>query len=141
MADTPPILLVDDEENDLLLFRRAATKAGLVYPVETARDGEEAAARLRHHPVPLVVVVDLKMPRRTGFELLRWIRSTPSLRRLPVVIFTSSAQEADVNMAFDLGANAYLVKPVTSAELVEVVALLGSWWGRNPRPVVSPAGG
>lgn len=141
--ESPPILVVDDETNDLLLFRRAASKAGLAYPIETANDGEEAVERLSRlgAPVPLVVVLDLKMPRRTGFEVLEWVRSQPGLRRLPVVIFTSSAQEGDVNRALDLGASSYLVKPVSSAELVEVVTLLAAYWGRTPRPTLTPPGG
>jgi CheY-like chemotaxis protein len=143
VAELAPILVVDDEANDLLLFRRAASKAGIAHPVETASDGEEAILRLQDAgaPIPLVVVLDLKMPRRTGFEVLEWVRGHAGLRRLPIVIFTSSAQDADVNRAFDLGASSYLVKPVTSAELAEVVTLLASYWGRNPRPALHRGGG
>lgn len=136
----PPFLVVDDDGNDLLLFRRAAERAGIPYPVEVAEDGDEAIVRLGQadRPIPLVVVVDLKMRGCSGFDLLRWVRAQPGLKRLPVVIFTSSNQDEDVAMAWELGASGYLVKPVSNAERVALVQLLASWWGANARPRFGP---
>ena len=128
-----PILVVDDDENDLVLFRRAAEKARIANPVVALSDGDAVidwlSAFLRDdRPEPVVVLLDLKMPRRSGFDVLQWVRAQPGLRRLPVVVFTSSAQDPDVNRAYDLGANSYLVKPVTFETLVEMMRAVGLYW-------------
>ncbi len=137
MADPHPILLVDDDPNDVFLFKRAATKSRLANPIHTAADGEEAVEYLKKLQdeggtdsgnAPVVVILDLKMPRKTGFEVLEWLRDQPGLRRLPVVVFTSSAQDPDVNRAYDLGANSHLVKPVTFEDLLEMMKTLGLYW-------------
>lgn len=136
------ILLVEDDENDILLIRRAFQKANVINPLVVVRDGEEAVAYLADldgRPVPEVILLDLKLPRRDGFEVLEWLRAQPGLRRLPVVILTSSSQMPDIQRAYDLGANSYLVKPVSFDGLLEMVRTLGFYWlilNQKPDPLL-----
>ena len=129
-----PVLVVDDDDDDLFNFQRAAAKAGLANPVVCLRNGEEAVEYLKgggegaRNEEPVVVVLDLKMPRMSGFEVLEWLRQQPGLRRLPVIVFTSSSQDPDVQRAYDLGANSYLVKPISFGALVETLGALGLYW-------------
>jgi CheY-like chemotaxis protein len=131
------ILLVEDDPNDALLVQRAFRKANLANPVHLVSDGDQAVAYLggeggyadrQRHPVPVIVLLDLKLPRRSGLEVLTWIRQQPRLKRLPVVILTSSKESADVNRAYDLGANSYLLKPVDFTALLELVKALNLYW-------------
>lgn len=133
----PPILLVEDDPNDVLLIRRAFTKARLANPVQSVEDGDQAVSYLagagpyadrQSYPLPVVVLLDLKLPRRSGLDVLAWLRQQEGLRRLPVVVLTSSRESADVNRAYDLGANSYLVKPVTFDALLELVQTLQLYW-------------
>src|SRR5438105_7704904 len=105
------ILHVEDDSNDVLLFQHACRKAGLDVNLQVVPDGEEAVAYLEgkaqfknrdEHPFPTLVVLDLKLPRVNGFDVLAWMRNEQSLRRLPVIILTSSCQQADVKRAYDL---------------------------------------
>src|SRR5262245_57504279 len=114
------ILVAEDDEFEVLLLRRAFTKAGVEAPVTFVRDGQEALDYFqrqhgfsdeRVHPMPTLLVLDLKMPRLDGFDVLKWLRQQPGLRRLLVVVLTSSSEASDVNRAYDLGANSYLRKP------------------------------
>lgn len=132
-----PILLVEDDPNDVLLLQRAFRKANLANPVHVIADGDQAVAYLAgegayadraRHPLPVLVLLDLKLPRRSGHEVLEWVRAQPGLRRLRVVVLTSSERTADVDRAFDLGANAYLVKPVDLERLVEMVRTIDAFW-------------
>jgi CheY-like chemotaxis protein len=131
------ILLVEDDPNDVLLIQRAFRKAKLTDAIQVARDGEEAVNYLAGHgayadrnryPLPVLVLLDLKLPRKSGFEVLEWIRVQPGLRRLPVVVLTSSAEMLDINRAYDLGTNSYLVKPVSFDALLDMVKKLGVYW-------------
>jgi CheY-like chemotaxis protein len=143
------ILLVEDDANDVILIRRAFAKAEIKNPVYTVEDGDAAVAYLAgegtyadrdDHPLPGVVLLDLKLPRRSGLEVLEWVRQSPTLRRLPIVVLTSSRESADVNRAYDLGANSYLVKPVGFDALTDLVRILqGYWVGWNERPEIEPA--
>jgi len=143
------ILLVEDDANDVILIRRAFAKAEIKNPVYTVEDGDAAVAYLAgegtyanrgDHPLPGVVLLDLKLPRRSGLEVLEWVRQSPTLRRLPVVVLTSSRESADVNRAYDLGANSYLVKPVGFDALTDLVRILqGYWVGWNEKPEIEPA--
>ena len=133
----PVFLLVEDDENDVLLIQRAFRKAHMANPVHVVRDGDEAVAYLagsgeyadrERFPLPMLVLLDLKLPRRSGFEVLEWLRAQPGLRRLPVVVLTSSDQAVDVNRAHDLGANSNLVKPGSIETLIDMVKTLDLYW-------------
>ena len=141
------ILLVEDDPNDVLLIQRASRKARLAYPIQIVEDGEEAVAYLagrgeyadrERFPLPALVLLDLKLPRKSGHEVLSWLREQPGLKRLPVVVLTSSQEPSDVNRAYDLGANSYLVKPVAFDALLEMVRMVGLYWlTLNVRPEIA----
>lgn len=141
------ILLVEDDGNDVLLLEHAFRKANLTNPIYAVNDGEQAIDYLRGRekygdrklfPLPLLVLLDLKLPRKGGLEVLTWLREQNSpLNRLPVVVFTSSRQSIDINRAYDLGANSYLVKPADLEKLAEIVKQLDSYWFLlNERPEI-----
>jgi len=142
------LLHVDDESNDLLLFRSAVELAGLDWRLARAAHGAEAINYLRgdppfgdreRHPIPTLILLDLKMPFKNGFEVLQWIRQEPQLRSIPVVIFTSSNHQEDIRKAYECGANSYLVKPVSLQELVEVVKTIENYWVRLNQCVMRDA--
>ncbi len=131
------ILLVEDDDNDVFFLERACKQVGMTLPLHRVRDGDEAMQYLggvgkyadRHsHPFPGLVLLDLKMPRKDGFELISWVRSSPGLRRLPLIVLSSSKEATDVNRAYDLGANSYLVKPVRFEQLVELMEQFQLYW-------------
>src|SRR5882757_8358893 len=114
MARTATILLVEDDPNDVLLVRKAAQNTLAGIPISVAPNGEEAVNYLSgtgayadrsKYPFPDIVLLDLKMPVMNGFEVLRWVRSQPALKRLPVIIFTGSVHESDTKTAYEEGAN------------------------------------
>ena len=132
-----PVLLVEDDYNDVLLIQRAFRKANIQPSVSIVSDGDEAILYLQgqgkysdrsRYPVPLLILLDLKLPRRSGLEVLAWIRQQPELRRLVVVVLTSSQEDSDLGQAYDLGANSYLVKPVDFHDLVGLVELIDAYW-------------
>src|SRR5437899_6823838 len=115
------ILLVDDNPDDVLLIQRAFQKAGLRDALKVVRDGAQAIqylsgsglyAERQRFPLPFLVLLDLKMPGTDGFDVLQWTRAQPELRRLLIVVLTSSNLQADVDRAYYIGAKSYLVKPV-----------------------------
>ena len=131
------ILLVEDDPNDVLLMQRAFRKVNLTHPLHVARDGQEAIEYLSHqgkfadvtrYPAPTLMLLDLKMPRKNGFETLEWLRQQPILKRTVVIVLTSSSERADINRAYDLGANSYLVKPGDFQTLVSLVNSLANYW-------------
>lgn len=131
------ILLVEDNPVDILLIRRAMKQAQVGNPVRVVTDGDTAVQYLQGsddyvdrsaHPLPMLVLLDLKLPRRNGLEVLQWLRAQPDLRRLPVVILTSSRETPDLVRAYDLGANSYLVKPVDFDALRQLVEQLARYW-------------
>ncbi len=143
------ILLVEDNPDDALLIRRAFKKANLVNPLQLVDDGEKAIAYLSRtapyddrtrYPMPVLVLLDLKLPRRSGFEVLQWARSPQGIKRLPIVVLTSSGETVDINTAYDLGANSYLVKPVGFDALFDMVKILQPYWLiMNEKPEVLDA--
>ena len=131
------ILLVEDDSNDVLLIQRAFRKSDVANPIQVVGDGEEAIAYLsgrgpyadrERYPLPVLLLLDLKLPRKSGFEVLEWLRQQPGLKRLPVAVLTSSAETPDINRAYDLGANSYLVKPVRFEGLLRMVQTLNLYW-------------
>lgn len=150
MTATTTVLLVEDDSADSQLIRRAFEKANFSSTLMRVKDGDEAVAYLdgtgayddrQKHPLPSLVLLDIKLPRRSGFEVLTWIRRDPRpLRRMPVVMLTSSQHSVDINRAYELGANAYTVKPETNAKLVELLASLRGFWIENNEFPVMGAG-
>ena len=121
-----PILIADDEDDEAFLLQRALKKAAITNPIRRVKNGEEAIGYLAgsggfadrsQHPLPIVVLLDLNMPKKSGFEVLEWIRAQPSLRALAIDIFSCSSREEDIQKALQLGANLYLKKPITLLEL------------------------
>jgi CheY-like chemotaxis protein len=132
-----PLVVVEDDDNDVVLLQRAFRKSNLLNPLVFLRDGEMArdylAGRGEYadraaHPLPVLMLLDLKLPRLSGLELLEWMREQPALRGLPVVILTSSRESRDLERAYALGANSYLVKPVAFEALLELVRAIGLYW-------------
>lgn len=149
MLENQFILLVEDDVNDVLLLQRAFQKAGLRDILKIVRDGEQAIHYLSgqqpyqqrdRFPLPFMVLLDLKMPGTDGFEVLRWVRSQPELRRLLIVVLTSSNLQADVDRAYELGANSYLVKPVEFEQMVHMIQRFEAYWNEiNRSPTTSAA--
>ncbi|SRR5258708_29229696 len=136
--DTPlRILVAEDELDDVLFLQRAFVKARVSPPIHFARDGREVMDYLLgkppfdnpvEFPLPNLLLLDLKLPRISGFEVLEWLRGYPGLKRLLVVVFSASRGEEDVRRAYTLGANAYIVKPHEPEELVKTVERLQRYW-------------
>lgn len=136
--EPPTLLLVEDNEDDVFIFQRAFARAGLKDAVQIASDGEEAIAYLSGngpyadraaHPLPYVVLLDLKLPRRSGLDVLEWIHAQPELAHLPVIILTSSAEQRDLERTRELGAQHYLVKPPPVQALIELLEMHRSGFG------------
>jgi CheY-like chemotaxis protein len=144
---TDPILLVEDDENDVMLLQRAFKRSGIVNPLQIVRHGDDAVAYLEgtgafadrsQHPFPVIMLLDLKLPRRTGLEVLQWVKERTGIRRIPIVVLTSSKNDEDIDRAYELGANSYVVKPVSFETLMELVKSLELYWlVLNERPNVS----
>ena len=137
MSDQALFLLVDDNEDDILLVRRAFVKAKVLNPLQIVRSGDEAIAYLggkgkfanrAEFPLPALVLLDLRMPGLDGFDVLRWIREEASLRTLRVVVLTASDDMRDVNVAYKMGANSFLIKPADLERFVEISQALNGYW-------------
>jgi len=136
MIEIRKILLAEDSPKDTELTLEALEEAGLANRVETVKDGVEALEYLRCQGAyakrtpgnPAVVILDIKMPRLNGIEVLQEIRKDPLLCKLPVVILTSSGEEKDICASYELGVNAYVVKPVNFSDFVGAVKLIGGFW-------------
>lgn len=126
----PKVLLVEDDDNDVLFFQRALRGIGAELELDIARDGESAVQKLMlADPLPDRVLLDLKLPRRSGLEVLSWIRSTPGVQHLSVTIMTSSGEPSDLARIHELGIDEYIVKPVSYDGLVQIVRTLCKNWG------------
>ena len=142
-GDRPGILLVEDDPDDVLLVTRALRMTGEDVALHVAGDGDAAIAYLGGtdrqadpslHPLPRLVLLDLKLPKRSGPEVLEWVRQQPGLRRLPMIALTSSDHRRDVDRAYDLGINSYLVKPVQWTAFVEILRHLVKYWTQMNHP-------
>lgn len=148
MNNNQTILLVDDSENDRFLMRNAFKKAEFNCPLQETRDGEEAIAYLNgdgefadrgRFPLPAVMLLDLNMPMKNGFDVLDWVRAQARLKRLSTIVLSASARPEDVERAFDLGAHGYLVKPRTMEELTSMILSLRDWLRYNHLPPLNEA--
>jgi DNA-binding response OmpR family regulator len=143
---TQTILLVEDDENDVAFVTRALKKAGIANGLKVAEDGQQAidyisgkgefADRTRY-PMPALVLLDLKLPRVLGMDVLKWIRQQPELHLMLIIVLTSSQQRTDVSQACALGANSYLVKPSDPFDLTEMMELVKRYWLRLNQPTAS----
>ena len=127
-----PILLVEDNPLDLDLTLRAFSSQKLTNPIQIARDGEEALGFMQKwknkEPKPVVILLDLKLPKVNGLEVLKIIKSHPEYKSIPIVMLTSSAESSDVKTAYELGANSYIVKPVDYEKFIEVAKQIELYW-------------
>jgi len=132
------ILLAEDDVNDALLVERALSRAGIHNPIMVVRDGQEAIDYLegkgpfadrKNFPLPTLALLDIKMPKKNGLEVLEWVRHNGGgLKLLPVIIMSSSSIQEDIDRAYQLGVNAYLVKPTAFDELVETLKTTTDFW-------------
>ncbi|WP_341676181.1 response regulator [Niveibacterium sp. SC-1] len=134
-----PVLLVEDNPLDADLTMRALRPLLATHPVHLARDGEAALAWLARweagEPKPLVVLLDLNLPRVNGIEVLKAFRAHPAARLIPVVILSTSSQDSDADEAYRAGANSFVVKPVQAEAFADVAAHIERYWCRLNRPV------
>ena len=148
MNERQTILLVDDSENDLALMRIAFKKAGFNSPLQEVHNGEEAIAYLKgdgpysdrdKFPLLTVMLLDLNMPMKNGFDVLTWVRSQPALKRLSIIVLSASMRIEDVERTYDLGAHSFLVKPTDLNELVNMLRVLRDWLQINHFPPFNEA--
>ena|SRR2546426_248162 len=137
MPDQAVILLAEDREDDILLIKRAFEKGDIRNPLYVVRNGEEVVAYLKgegrysnraEYPLPDLLLLDLKMPGMDGFDVLRWLRQQSDFGSLRVVVLTSSDRIQDVNSAYHLGANSFLVKPIDFQNVIELSKVLRHYW-------------
>jgi CheY-like chemotaxis protein len=137
MNQNHAILLIEDNEDDVFFMRRALKAAGIENPLSVARDGQEAIDYLKgNHPfadrtkfqVPCLAFLDLKLPHLSGHEVLEWLRSQEHLRELVVLVLTTSRERRDIDEAYRKGANAYLVKPSSPPELLQMMMSVKNFW-------------
>lgn len=150
--DEAVILLAEDREDDIVLVQRAFAKGAIENPLFVVRDGDDVISYLSgigkysnriEYPLPDLLLLDLKMPRVDGFEVLRWVRQQQGFSALRVVVLTSSDQIRDVNTAYRLGANSFMVKPTDFENVVEMAKTLRSYWlqmSKAPEVSRSPKG-
>ena len=148
MKQPETILLAEDNSDDAELIRLAFEQAGFTNLVAVVSDGKQAIKYLEgqglyadriQYPVPTLLLLDLKMPHSTGFEVLRWIRQLPEWMSLPVIILTASSEGSDIKQAYELGANFFLTKPGKFSDLVEAFKQLGDFWLRDTYASVTDA--
>jgi CheY-like chemotaxis protein len=137
MTTNKAILLVEDNEDDAFLMQRALKAAGIANPLFIVEDGQQAIdylsgtgafAERSKHPLPAIVLLDLKLPMKGGLEVLEWIRKQPELENVVVVVLTSSSEPSDLKRAYHLGANSYVTKPPTSGQLTDLAKAFKWYW-------------
>jgi CheY-like chemotaxis protein len=143
MIAGPAILLVEDDESDIIFLKRAFEKVGLPYPLRIAETGKKAVDYLSGvgpyadraaYPMPTHILMDLKLPEKSGLEILEWIRTRPELQELKVTILTSSSEKRDLRRARELGAACYLVKPMSFSVLTDMTRGIVEWVGTGRLP-------
>ena len=146
----PTVLHIDDDPNDIELFQAAARKANVRFLVQNVADAEQAMAYLNGtglyanrgaYPIPDLILLDLKMPKASGFDVLRWIRSHPEAGNLPVVVFSGSELQDDIEQAYEVGADSYLVKPIGFNALVSLVKNIDRNWIAGQLPTTATLAG
>ena len=142
MADHAVILVAEDDEDYVLLIRQVFAKAHIPNPMHVVWNGEEAIAYLKgegkyanreEYPLPDIFLLDLKMPRINGFEVLKWVRQQPGLANIRILVLTSSDAIRDVNEAYQLGANSFLVKPMDFQDFTHLSRLIADFWFKASR--------
>jgi len=137
MTGRATVLLAEDDPDDVLLTQIAFERARLANPLQVVRDGEEAIAYLRgegafadreRFPFPILLLLDLKMPKVDGFQVLNWLQSQAPSLQLPVAIMTSSDHDPDISRAYALGADSYLIKPPDATAMLNLVQRLHAYW-------------
>lgn len=147
----PFVLIAEDVENDVQLLQRSFQQAGIPVTLHVVADGEECIAYLsgtgkyshrEEHPLPDLLLLDLKMPRVNGFDVLKWVRAQESLSSLRVVVLTSSERIRDINRAYDLGANSFLTKPLNFIDFTNTIQVMLKYWlEQSKKPEIErPAG-
>lgn len=140
------ILIIEDDPNDVILLERALSRENINNPIQVVRDGQEAINYLQgegkysdrvQFPFPSVIFTDLKMPRLSGFDVLEWLRRHPECSVIPIIILTASKLDEDIKKAYQMGANAYLVKPSQIGELQEMVKTAYNFWAWCEKPRLS----
>jgi CheY-like chemotaxis protein len=146
MEVTDLVLVAEDNPDDALLLRRAIDRAGIRARIKIVRDGEEmllylqglgAYADRSANPLPALMILDIKMPKKTGLEVLEWLAVNPQFSVVPTVVLSSSNVERDIRQAYNSGANTYFVKPSTFEELVETMRMIQQYWqkAQTLRPI------
>lgn len=142
-----PILYAEDEDNDVIFMQHACQKAGLQNPLIVVGDGVQAIDYLagtgnysdrQQHPLPCLVLLDLKLPYKSGLDVLEWMRAHPAVPPLPAVMLTSSNQDSDILRSHTLGASAYLIKPPTAEKLKRTLKSLKEYWLELNPPMPDP---
>jgi CheY-like chemotaxis protein len=137
MIFNAPVLYAEDDENDSFLLNRAFGQAEIINPLVIVSDGNAAIdylagngahAQRETHPFPCLVLLDLKMPGKSGLDVLEWLQNQPSISTLPILMLTSSSQEKDVRRAYQLGANGYLLKPSTPDGMLSLAKAIKDFW-------------
>ena len=144
MADTPVFLLLEDSADDAILVQRSFSRGNVLNPIISLPSAEDGMSYLlgvgpyndrKRFPLPSLILLDLKLPGMDGFEFLKWLRVQPTLKTLRVIVLTSSERVRDIDMAYKLGANSYLIKPLDFERFVEIsLALNGCWLWMDKRP-------
>lgn len=146
----PFILLAEDSEDDVIMLRRALDRASIEVPLQVVPDGEQAIAYLKgvgkfanraEYPLPDLFLLDLKMPRMNGFEVLQWLRQQPSLAPLRTIVLTTSEDIDDINQAYAMGANSFLTKPLDILDFRHTLHAMFNYWLKTARaPQISRPG-
>ena len=134
MGSARTILLVDDSRDDLDLLTRTLHQLGVENPIETCDGADKAIIYLETHALPTVMLLDLKMPGRDGFYVLRWVKTHSEWRDLVVIVLTTSSDIYDIRLAYELGANSFLTKPVNLSEFKDMMSAFHKYWIVHAQP-------